>query len=538
MMPATSDNPFQAEVQAVQSAQRRAIARARVSSGGARQAALDEAERLSRRAGDLLALALDWDEQRLAEVVQRLEFIVREEEERQSDIAGRLARLFGSLSADVGAGLSRGATTDSGRVATQGEPTVPVGRSAVEITAPPPRPRPESPVRVEPSASQAVRVRIDDEALDAMARMAAVKVGGFARHGESELRGGIAGVVDTIVNRCANPAFPGEVGLVIDQPGQFSAIGEAGSWRELDLATAAIAARVTDHVKARVRGLASEIGPATHFLNPHEASGTELESWGRFVRDNAVAVFGDDSERDVHFHGIAPGTPLTPAYVLVHDGVACAFDENGETPGGLPSHTVLRRDIVRLCREELAFFDNGAAKETADPHFKRVGRYWRSIGKSFDGRTVGSNGNRIAWSAAFISFVLAEAGASDRFPGAPGHCFYFQHFVDRPPPSLYRAVPVTGVIPRPGDIVHCGRGSTASFDFATARLTFAADGFYSSHCAIVTDIDRANAVAKTIGGNEGDSVRESTMALDGNGHLKPRRIGANTLPWIGILRMT
>lgn len=381
-------------------------------------------------------------------------------------------------------------------------------------------------------------INITDVDLDALQRVAQSEVGHFGKYGEAQLRGGLAAVVDTILNRVAHPRWPDSIQEVVDQPKQFSAINETGSWAGLPVATPNVARIVEEHVNARAAGRASEIGGATHFLNPHLSSASALAAWGNHVVRNAVAVYGNEAKKDVHYHGFAPGASLPPTYVVARNGRASSFDSVGRSPGGPASNTELRNAIVRICHEELARFNGGKAKETDDPQYLRVGDYWRAVGQANNGRTVDAQGKRPAWSAAFISFVLKEAGAADRFKYAVAHCHYFQDFVDRSGPALYEAIPANDVIPSVGDIVHHGRGDALQHDFAAARADYGNDSFYPSHAAIVVGVDRDAGVVRTIGGNEGNSVKLATHQLDENGHLKPRKSGSNVFPWIGILRLT
>lgn len=240
----------------------------------------------------------------------------------------------------------------------------------------------------------------------------------------------------------------------------------------------------------------------------------------------------------MHYQGFAPGTSLPPAYVVARNGRASSFDSVGHSPAGPISNTDLRKAIVRICREELARFDDGKAQETDDPQYLRIGDYWKAVGQPMNGRTVNNQGIRPVWSAAFISFVLKEAGAGNRFKYSAAHGHYFQDFVDRSGPVLYEAVPTEDIIPKIWDIVHYGRGEAAQHDFATAHADYGNDSFYPSHASIVVEVDRNARVIRTIGGNEGNSVKRATHQLDENGHLKPRKSGSDLLPWIGILRLT
>lgn len=380
-------------------------------------------------------------------------------------------------------------------------------------------------------------INVTDTDLDALQRVAGSEVGHFGKYGQAQLQGGLAAVVDTVLNRVAHAKWQDTIQEVIDQPAQFSAVNATGSWTGLPVATMTVARIVKDHVDARAAGVASEIKGATHFLNPHFASPSALAAWGNHVVNNAVAIYGSQQKKDLHYHGFAPGTALPPAYVVARNGHASAFNAVGRSATGLISHAGLRDAVVRICRDELAFFNGGKAKETEDPQFRRVGDYWMAVGQPIDGRTVNTNGSRPAWSAAFISFVLKEAGAGDRFKYSVAHCHYFQDFADRQGSALYEAVPADEVTPSPGDIVHHGRGDAAKHDFAAARSDYGSDSFYPSHSSIVVEVDHNAGLVRTIGGNESDSVRLATYPIDKNGRLKPRKIGSNTLPWIGILRL-
>lgn len=374
-------------------------------------------------------------------------------------------------------------------------------------------------------------IAIDDRALDALARVAQSEVGHFGKYGADQLAGGLAAVVDTVINRVAHKRYPDTIEAVIDQPKQFSAVNGPGTWGGLPPARANIAEIVRDHLTGRVSGIASRIKGATHFLNPYLSSPSAMASWGRHVVENAVAVYGDDGKKDVHYHGFPPGGTMPDPYSLTFIGASAGFDGGGTSSAGLPGADTLRDNIVRICREEQTFFRDGGAVETDDPHYKRVGEYWRSIGHSFTGKDTDQ-----AWSAAFVSFVLDRAGAGARFPGAQAHCIYFQHFVnttDHYP--LYEALPQTDAVPDVGDILHSGREGAKDYDFAKAARVFAADHWYPSHCDIVVERHPDKLIA--IGGNFNDSVAEKTIPIDADGKLIDRVQGEKHHPWIGVLKL-
>lgn len=168
--------------------------------------------------------------------------------------------------------------------------------------------------------------------MDALARTAQSEVGHFGKYGDQVLKGGIEAVVDTIINRVAHPSYPKTIDGVVNQRFQFSAIGGpggSGTWDRLKPAGAAIARVVQVHVGERVRGKSCSVRGATHFLNPHLSSKNSLTRWGNHVVRTAIAVWGDEAKKDVHYHGFAPGATPPPDYALQFEGASCEFSGAG-----------------------------------------------------------------------------------------------------------------------------------------------------------------------------------------------------------------
>jgi len=387
-----------------------------------------------------------------------------------------------------------------------------------------------------------VPISLTDTDFDALCRVAQSEVGHFAKHGADQLSGGLAAVVDTIINRVAHKGYADAVEGVVNQRFQFSAINPLGSWTKLPAARSDIAEIVGRHLRARVTGAQCTVSGATHFLNPHLSSANALREWGNHVVANAVAIFGDDAKKDVHFHGFAPGTALPRAYTLAFDGVSCAFSGDGRKAAGGTTQTGMKDRILAICHAEWAAFDEGNAKEGDDPQFRRVGDYWQSIGLPHNGRTqivnasTGQSSNP-PWSAAFISFVVRQAGGEDGFRYAQAHCHYVQDFISGRPDAVYEAMHPDSYAPQPGDIVHYGRGSAKQLDFSAARSTYLADTFYSSHSDFVISVDPSAGEGFTIGGNVRNSVFRKRIRLKSSGLLKQRSESGNSFPWIAVLRL-
>jgi hypothetical protein len=406
---------------------------------------------------------------------------------------------------------------------------------------------PQDPVPQFPDELTGKLIDITDMDIDALARVAKSEVGHFARHGEDQLEGGLKAVVDTIFNRVAHRLFPGSIQQVIDQRKQFSAINPLGTWTKLPVAPAKIFDIVTKHVDGRAAGQPDTIKGAINFLNPFLSSRSSMEEWGQFVVDHPVAKFGSVEKKDVHFHGTAPGAGGPKAYVLKRGVNAFQFAPDG-TPvkkpaaiaapaiaaGGSTAAGISTR-IVENALTEWRFFEKGTRREGDDPHFRRIGEYWQTVGETFDGRTLipsGTPGKLInpAWSSAFISHVMKLSGAGDRFEYAQAHAIYVQDFVSGRPNGLYEAMRPENYAPQPGDIVHAGREDAIRMDFDAARAAFKANKRYPSHSDIVVEVKLSEGVLIAIGGNVSQSVKHKRLKLNADGTL------STTRPWIAVLK--
>jgi spore germination cell wall hydrolase CwlJ-like protein len=403
-------------------------------------------------------------------------------------------------------------------------------------------------------ASASVVIDISDEDMEALKRVAQSEVGHFKKHGMSELQGGLAAVVDTVFNRVAHRLFRNSIQDVINEENQFSAVNGKGSWTKLAMASAENADIVEAHVNARLGGAPSIIGGAVNFLNPFEASKKSMEKWGKFVVDTHVAFFGSIPKEDVHFHGSAPNSGKPKDYLLRRGGMSAHFSPDGiltldpvtvlpPAAGGSSSAAGIGQKIVENALAELAFFDNGKRKQSEDPQFRRIGKYWKTIGQNIDGRTLFKNKKtgklfNPAWSAAFISHVAFVSGGDGRFFMAEAHWQYVKDLLAGRPNPLYEVLPPDSHAPQPGDIVHFGRNSADRFELKDAKAAFNAGDGYESHCDIVVEVRPGKGDIVTIGGNVSDSVKETKRKIGADGKLLPRKDKAgNNLPWIAVLRL-
>lgn len=169
--------------------------------------------------------------------------------------------------------------------------------------------------------------------------------------------------------------------------------------------------------------------------------------------------------------------------------------------------------------------------EDEEPCNGWIGEYWRIVGdatgrldyRHVDGRTVDANGDRWAWSAAFIC-----AGVWFASSGAPwfAHCEWHSTYTrdairralaggDQP----VRAFPISAEPLRRGDIVvqwRQGIGDGAPDAPITWESAQRISPF-TSHGDIV--VSATSAAAEIIGGNLADTVMRRRLVLDGRGRL-------------------
>lgn len=170
--------------------------------------------------------------------------------------------------------------------------------------------------------------------------------------------------------------------------------------------------------------------------------------------------------------------------------------------------------------------------QRAEPFRSRVGDYWAAVGRpDWDGDTPEP------WSAAFISWCFAAAGAGELFSPDETHSVYIDRIRRHdgmaealrlcPPPTT----PVT-----PGDLIWNARSDAGeeipqSYDAAVAELE--AGNFFYSHVDIVVSLaaGRCDSIGGNVSNLDEGSVTRSTWRLDSHGVLvDPRK------PWIGVVR--
>ena len=199
------------------------------------------------------------------------------------------------------------------------------GTAEAQAVATPPIDAPSLPS----STNGKTSIVISKRDMDALGRVAHSEVGGFSKYGTNVLSDAVAAVIDTIFNRVAHRSYPDSIETVINQPQQFSAINPLGTWEGLPLVTPRIADIIKKHITLRASGISSDIMGATHFLNPHWSSSNALKNWGNYLVKNAVAHYGNENDKNIHYHGFPPGGTLPGPYSITYNSKTAHFGGNG-----------------------------------------------------------------------------------------------------------------------------------------------------------------------------------------------------------------
>lgn len=188
---------------------------------------------------------------------------------------------------------------------------------------------------------------------------------------------------------------------------------------------------------------------------------------------------------------------------------------NGQTRRGFASSRFLRaplsqrkEKLIQAAVKEWIFFERGDGQENVAPFFQRVGDFWQAININLDGRDRDQ-----PWSAAFISFIMRQAGYAD-FRFSDSHDKYILDAKAKrnanntnAPFWLFR---LNEHKPQLGDLVCMWRINPRTFDNLPND--------FSSHTDVIVEID--DHTVKTLGGNVSQSVTQKTFALKSNGFLK------------------
>ena len=143
---------------------------------------------------------------------------------------------------------------------------------------------------------------------------------------------------------------------------------------------------------------------------------------------------------------------------------------------------------------------------------ERVGEYWKvGTGQNLTGKDTD-----VAWSSAFISYIMKKGGAGKKFVYNPSHSKYITDSISNRKRGLVQK-PFVGYklneyAPKVGDLVCYSRQSGVNYDSKYP---------YKSHCDLVV-ATRPNEI-EVIGGNVNNSVTKKIISTNNKGFITDKK---------------
>jgi hypothetical protein len=202
--------------------------------------------------------------------------------------------------------------------------------------------------------------------------------------------------------------------------------------------------------------------------------------------------------------------------------------QHTQQPVGTLRHQTIQgsRFGLRLARVAEEQFERYHDKQEGDPALAdQIRKYWEAIHQDFPGVAT-------PWSAVFVSYCVKQAGASEvDFKGSALNADFVRDAVKNSweDKGLFRAFHISGQQVHIGDIIQYSRNTNLIRFEDLGR-----PGGYESSTVIVilTGEDDLGKCAVVVGGNQGNSIRESIVRLTTDGMIQQR--SAN--PFICIVR--
>lgn len=286
---------------------------------------------------------------------------------------------------------------------------------------------------------------------------------------------------------------------------------------------------IADIRKALAKRLGTEPSVAAIYMAHQQGLGGALKILKADPNAAIESVIGEAAARNNAFDGLRVGQTIEKFRTMVRTNedqarelvVAAAPAVGGGA--SVDVNTIAAR-VVHVALTEMEMFarDNGRiVVETQPPLNKRVLEYFSGVG-----RPDITDPSAEAWSAAFISFVMGEAMrragvGQDLFPKSAAHATYILAGLANRIANRLNAPLVYfdrgEMAPRVGDLVGFSRtGKVKNRADIEALLP---DKFFPSHTDLVVDVSAGR--IKVIGGNVGQTIKLSTVAVDGEGRIDP-----------------
>ena len=217
------------------------------------------------------------------------------------------------------------------------------------------------------------------------------------------------------------------------------------------------------------------------------------------------------------------GHPVTATAAQQGAWQPCQTKIDGHDLEGFVRASLLREELspevdrlVELAGAEFKRFLFGARHEEHPEAAKRIADYWRSFGHRVEPPSV-------AWSAAFISFIVKNANLTKSFKFAEAHTTYFSDSkrakLAGDSSRAYWAVRLSESELQVGDLV--GMYRTGGDCGSAVRTYDSLPGDFCSHSDLVVAIRDGKAI--TIGGNVGNTVKVTEVPLTATGRATDGR---------------
>lgn len=191
------------------------------------------------------------------------------------------------------------------------------------------------------------------------------------------------------------------------------------------------------------------------------------------------------------------------------------------------AETSFRRRVVETAMQEWRRWGAQATHRNGPKQSDRgygnwVAHYWR---------VAAGRESRAAWSGAFVTYVLKQAGAGASWPATASHAHYIRWATENRArrSGHFWARRLSEYAPRPGDLVCNALESGIDYDHQPG-------GSYASHCDIVVDVQEG--WIAVVGGNLSDSVAKRALMTDGAGRLvnpQPRHFDPAVRNWFTVI---
>ena len=184
-----------------------------------------------------------------------------------------------------------------------------------------------------------------------------------------------------------------------------------------------------------------------------------------------------------------------------------------------------KNKLKEIAEREWEFFDRGTRKESEEGFWQQIVKYWREgVGINFVDTKAEVSSNNFPWSAVFISWIMKQAGAGNKFKYSARHSIYIRDAIKNRKNNVsdagFKGYKIDEISPEVGDLVCAPRQSGVTYNTTTD---------YPSHCDLVV-AKRVDEI-DIIGGNVSNSVTRKTLKLDTDGTVKD-----TSRPWFVVIK--